>query len=224
MVVTPDDDTLIVAETFARRFTAFDIAADGSLTNRRVWADVTGDGICIDAEGPCGAATSGRTTKASVLASARVVRLDLIELDRPCYVCHFGGDDGRTLFMVVAKWFGPDRIDELLQEKTGQIRRLVSTCRTPAGRNVSSGPESIPAANWRSMTRPPEIDSARKAPDLSDLARARRVAPAAGRIRRPHEGVLGTFHSEGAGLPRPLRSLCCLCCYRPFAVLVTRNS
>ena len=51
MVVTPDNATLIVAESFARRLTAFDIAADGSLSNRRVWAEVTGDGICIDAEG-----------------------------------------------------------------------------------------------------------------------------------------------------------------------------
>src|SRR4029079_15700286 len=51
MVVTPDDGTLIVAESFARRLTAFDVADDGSLSNRRIWADVTGDGICIDAEG-----------------------------------------------------------------------------------------------------------------------------------------------------------------------------
>jgi sugar lactone lactonase YvrE len=51
MAVTPDNDTLIVAESFAARLTAFDIAADGNLSNRRVWADVTGDGICIDAEG-----------------------------------------------------------------------------------------------------------------------------------------------------------------------------
>lgn len=49
MAVTPDNRTLIVAESFAARLTAFDIAADGSLSNRRVWADVTGDGICIDA-------------------------------------------------------------------------------------------------------------------------------------------------------------------------------
>ena len=51
MVVTPDNATLIVAESFARRLTAFDIGADGSLSNRRVWADVTGDGISLDAEG-----------------------------------------------------------------------------------------------------------------------------------------------------------------------------
>src|SRR6266480_1345508 len=51
MVVTPDNATLIVAESFARRLTAFDIAADGTLSNRRMWANITGDGICMDAEG-----------------------------------------------------------------------------------------------------------------------------------------------------------------------------
>ena len=39
MVITPDGKTLIVGETFGRRLTAFDIGADGSLANRRVWAD-----------------------------------------------------------------------------------------------------------------------------------------------------------------------------------------
>jgi hypothetical protein len=55
MVVTPDNTTLIVAESFSGTLTAFDIAADGSLRNRRVWADLggpgKGDGICLDAEG-----------------------------------------------------------------------------------------------------------------------------------------------------------------------------
>jgi sugar lactone lactonase YvrE len=43
--------TLVVAESWANRLTAFDIADDGSLSNRRVWAEVDGDGICLDAEG-----------------------------------------------------------------------------------------------------------------------------------------------------------------------------
>ena len=53
MVVTPDNKTLIVTESFAARLTAFDIAADGSLSNRRVWAELGqgGDGMCLDAEG-----------------------------------------------------------------------------------------------------------------------------------------------------------------------------
>jgi sugar lactone lactonase YvrE len=122
MVVTADNATLIVAESFARRLTAFDIAADGSLTNRRVWADVTGDGICLDAEGAVWCSDVGPDEGSVCLrVRERGEVLDRIELDRPCYACMLGGDDGRTLFMVVAKWFGPDRIDELLQAKTGQI-------------------------------------------------------------------------------------------------------
>ena len=52
MVITPDNKTLVVAESFAARLTAFDIADDGTLSNRRVWADGVGpDGICLDADG-----------------------------------------------------------------------------------------------------------------------------------------------------------------------------
>src|SRR5206468_6640750 len=54
MVVTPDNTTLILAESYGKRLTAFTIAADGSLSNRRVWADLGDsypDGICLDAEG-----------------------------------------------------------------------------------------------------------------------------------------------------------------------------
>ena len=122
MAVTPDNGTLIVAESFAARLTAFDIAADGSLSNRRVWADVTGDGICIDAEGAvwCSAVgAEGRNVVLRVREGGEV--LDRIEVDRPCYACMLGGKDGRTLFMVVAQWFGPDRMDELIEAKTGQI-------------------------------------------------------------------------------------------------------
>src|SRR5712692_10602095 len=54
MAVTPDNSTLIVAESYGNQLTAFAIAASGSLSHRRVWAD-TGkdhpDGICLDVEG-----------------------------------------------------------------------------------------------------------------------------------------------------------------------------
>jgi sugar lactone lactonase YvrE len=122
MVVTPDNATLIVAESFARRLTAFDISFDGSLSNRRVWADVTGDGICLDAEGAVWCSDVGPDEGGVCLRVREGGEvLDRIELDRPCYACMLGGEDGRTLFMVVAKWFGPDRMDELLQAKTGQV-------------------------------------------------------------------------------------------------------
>jgi sugar lactone lactonase YvrE len=122
MAITPDNRTLIVAESFARRLTAFDILADGSLSNRRVWADVTGDGICLDTEGAvwCSAVGGdGSNVVLRVREGGEV--LDRIEVDRGCYACMLGGEDGRTLFMVVQEWFGPDRMDELIQAKTGQI-------------------------------------------------------------------------------------------------------
>jgi sugar lactone lactonase YvrE len=122
MVVTPNSGTLIVAESFARRLSAFDIGVDGGLSNRRVWADVTGDGICVDAEGAVWTSDVGPDERGVCLRVREGGEvLDRIELDRPCYACMLGGDDGRTLFMVAAKWFGPDRMDELIEAKTGQI-------------------------------------------------------------------------------------------------------
>jgi len=122
MAITPDNRTLIVAESFARQLSAFDIGTDGSLSNRRVWADVTGDGICLDTEGAvwCSAVGGdGSNVVLRVREGGEV--LDRIEVDRGCYACMLGGEDGRTLFMVVQEWFGPDRMDELIQAKTGQI-------------------------------------------------------------------------------------------------------
>ena len=62
MIITPDNRTLIVAETLGHRLTAFDIAKDGSLGGRRVWAplpdDVNPDGICLDSEGAIWAAAT----------------------------------------------------------------------------------------------------------------------------------------------------------------------
>lgn len=58
MVITPDNKTLIVSESVAGRLTAFDISADGSLSNRRIWAEGLGpDGICMDQEGAIWAQT-----------------------------------------------------------------------------------------------------------------------------------------------------------------------
>ena len=60
MVITPDNRTLIISESFAGRLTAFDIDADGGLSNRRVFADSLGpDGICLDAEGAASAPGRG---------------------------------------------------------------------------------------------------------------------------------------------------------------------
>jgi SMP-30/gluconolaconase/LRE-like protein len=61
MVVTPDNATLILAESYGKKLTAFDIAADGGLSNRRVWADLEGgvpDGIALTHKTPSGTGTS----------------------------------------------------------------------------------------------------------------------------------------------------------------------
>jgi sugar lactone lactonase YvrE len=122
IVVTPDDRTLIVAESFARRLTAFDIGEDGGLSNRRTWADVTGDGICLDAEGAVWTTDVARGDSGvcqRVREGGEI--LDRIEVDRPPFACMLGGDDGRTLFMVAQRWFGPERMDELIRARTGRI-------------------------------------------------------------------------------------------------------
>jgi len=123
MIVSPDNSTLIVAESFASRLTAFDIAADGSLSNRRVWAELGqgGDGICLDAEGAvwCSATKDGKPTCVRVREGGQV--LQTIELDRSCFACMLGGEDGKTLFMMAAEWRGTENMHVLLHSRTGQV-------------------------------------------------------------------------------------------------------
>jgi sugar lactone lactonase YvrE len=120
MAVTPDNSTLIVAESYAGRLTAFDIAADGSLSNRRVWADLGAgvpDGICVDAEGAVWYADVPNKHCVRVREGGEALRT--IELDRGCFACMLGGADGRTLFMVAAEWRGPAAMFDA--ERTGQV-------------------------------------------------------------------------------------------------------
>lgn len=121
MVVTPDNRTLIVVESFANRLTAFDIAEDGSLSNRRLWAAVGGDGICMDAEGAIWTPqiSAGEASVIRVREGGEV--LERIELDKACFACMLGGDDGRTLFMLVAEWRGLERMGELFSSRTGKV-------------------------------------------------------------------------------------------------------
>lgn len=105
MVLTPDGRTMIVAETLALRLTAFDVAADGTLSNRRVWADLSAelaapDGICLDSSGSVWVATA---------LSPRVLRvgeggviLDEVPTTMNSYACMLGGPEGRHLFVMTA--------------------------------------------------------------------------------------------------------------------------
>jgi sugar lactone lactonase YvrE len=107
MAVTPDNSTLIVAESYASRLTAFDVAADGSLSSQRVWADLGGgvpDGICLDAEGAVWYADVPNKQCVRVREGGEV--LHTIDLDRGCFACMLGGFEGTTLFMVAQEWSG----------------------------------------------------------------------------------------------------------------------
>ena len=108
MAVTPDNSTLIVAESYAAKLTAFDIAADGSLSNRRVWADLgdgVPDGICIDVENAVWYADVPNERCVRVREGGEV--LQSVEVDRGCFACALGGTDRSTLFITANQWRGP---------------------------------------------------------------------------------------------------------------------
>jgi sugar lactone lactonase YvrE len=131
MVVTPDNSTLIVAESYAGRLTAFDVAADGGLSNRRVWADLAGgfpDGICLDADGAIWYADVPNKRCLRVRQGGQV--LETIELDRSPFACMLGGPDGQTLYILAAEWRGIEKLSEALAARTGQVL----TVRAPAPR------------------------------------------------------------------------------------------
>jgi sugar lactone lactonase YvrE len=128
MALTPGDRTLIVADSYAKALVAFEVQADGSLANRRTWADVEGppDGICCDAEGAVWYGCVPDKTCVRVGEGGEV--LERIELDRGCFACMLGGPDGRTLFMVANEWRGPAGM--LDGPRSGQVL----TMRAPAAR------------------------------------------------------------------------------------------
>jgi sugar lactone lactonase YvrE len=120
MAVTPDNRTLILAESWGERLTAFDIGPDGRLSHRRVWAETPGDhpdGVCIDAEGAVWYADVGASHCRRVREGGEV--LGEIGLDRGGFACVLGGAERRTLYITAARWFGMDRMGEM--GGTGQV-------------------------------------------------------------------------------------------------------
>ena len=129
MAVTADGATLIVAESHAHRLTAFSIAADGSLADRRTWADLgegsAPDGICLDAEGAVWYADVPNRHCRRVAEGGAV--LETVEVDRGCFACMLGGPDGRLLHIVATDW---ERLD--WQHGGGERTGQVLTHRAPA--------------------------------------------------------------------------------------------
>jgi sugar lactone lactonase YvrE len=129
MAITPDNSTLIVAESYGQRLTAFAIAADGSLAERRVWADLPDcapDGLCIDAEGAVWYADVPNKRCVRVREGGAV--LQSVSLDRGCFACTLGGAGGKTLFMTAAEWRGSTNAADLA--RTGKVL----TIEAPAAR------------------------------------------------------------------------------------------
>lgn len=119
-VVTPDNRTLIVGETMAQQLTAFDIAEDGTLSNRRVYADMTGmapDGIALDEEGAVWVADANGRGCVRVSEGGEVT--DVVEVGdgRHCFACALGGPDRRVLFLLTGAGFTADAI----RSRTGAI-------------------------------------------------------------------------------------------------------
>ena len=130
-VITPDGKTLILGETFSSCLTAFDINSDATLSNRRVWADLSSieegynpvpDGICLDAEGAIWVASP--STNDVIRIQEGGILLDKIEVDMGAFACMLGGDKGRTLFISTSK----DSQEEIcLKEKSARIETVEVT-------------------------------------------------------------------------------------------------
>lgn len=106
MVLGPDGRVLIVAESYGQRLTAFDVAADGKLLNRRVWAQLQGkgvgpDGICLDAEGAVWVASPVSREVLRVRPGGEVTHR--IPTALQAVACMLGGEDRRTLFVLTGR-------------------------------------------------------------------------------------------------------------------------
>lgn len=142
--VITDDDTLIVAETFAARLTAFKIEPDGSLTGRHVWAQVQAapepadtatmlsavsfapDGCALDAEGYVWAANALGAALCRVAPGGQIVDEVAMPEGLGVFACGLGGEDGRTLIACAA----PDFYEEA-RSATREAALLTTTVEVP---------------------------------------------------------------------------------------------
>jgi sugar lactone lactonase YvrE len=114
-VITPDGRTLVVAETMGGRLTAFDVAADGALTKRRVWAKLDGvfpDGICLDAEGAIWVSDARGPDLLRVREGGAIERRIPTGPGRHAFACMLGGADRRTLYVCTCTGSGPAMADK----------------------------------------------------------------------------------------------------------------
>lgn len=129
MALVDDGRTLVVADSHAEQLVAFDVAGDGTLCGRRVWAELehAPDGICADADGAIWVASVPGRHCVRVREGGEV--RGTVAVDRGCFACMLGGDDGRTLFVAAAEWHG---MEAAMREGPGFTGRLLAAAGQPA--------------------------------------------------------------------------------------------
>jgi sugar lactone lactonase YvrE len=121
MAVTADNSTLIVADSYRHSLVAFDIGADGGLSNRRLWAELgdgVPDGICVDVQDAVWYADVPNRRCVRVAEGGKV--LQTVALDRGGFACALGGPDRTTLFITAAEWQGMTE-SEMVTPGSGQV-------------------------------------------------------------------------------------------------------
>jgi sugar lactone lactonase YvrE len=129
MALVNNGRTLVVADSHAEQLVAFDAADDGTLSRRRVWAELehAPDGICADLDGAIWVASVPGKRCVQLREGGEV--LNTVDVDRGCFACMLGGEDGRTLFIAAAEWRG---MEALMSEGPGRTGRLLAAPRQPA--------------------------------------------------------------------------------------------
>lgn len=129
MALIDEGRTLVVADSHASALVAYDVAADGSLSSRRIWAALEDapDGICADRHGAIWVASVPGRGCARVTAGGAV--LARVDVDLGCFACALGGDDGGTLYIGAAQWRG---MEAAMSEGPGQTGRLLAV----SGQNI----------------------------------------------------------------------------------------
>lgn len=128
-VITADGATLIVAETFASRLSAFDISSNGDLSNRRVWAQLpegaVPDGICLDSQGGIWSASPTTNECIRQLEGGEITHR--VAVSQGAFACMLGGTDGSTLFILTAPSSDPETCAR-------EVGGRVEFCQAPAAR------------------------------------------------------------------------------------------
>jgi sugar lactone lactonase YvrE len=129
MALIDDERTLVVADSHAQELVGYDVSKDGTLSGRRTWAGLehAPDGICADADGAIWVASVPGQSCVRVREGGEV--LDAVTVDRGCFACMLGGDDGRTLFIAAAEWRS---MEAAMTEGPGLTGQLLAAPGQPA--------------------------------------------------------------------------------------------